>query len=160
MKISTIAISLVLVAVLGGGVYFFSQSFDNAQDKRSGQDAMTKEDSGDAMMEKEESRYMPYTPEVFEMAADKKRVLYFFANWCPTGIPADKNFKENVDKIPEDVTLIRVNYTDTDTDADEKTLANKYGISYQHTFVQIDKNGEVVKKWNGGQIEELLSNIK
>ena len=162
MKTSTIVIILLAVAILGGGAYFFSQK----------EDAMTKDDSSDAMMEKEDStmakddammkedgRYVPYTQEVFDTAVDKKRVLYFFANWCPTCIPADKNFTENVNKIPENVVLIRVNYNDPDTDAEEKALAQKYGITYQHTFVQIDGQGNVVKKWNGGQIEELLTNI-
>ena len=36
----------------------------------------------------------------------------------------------------------------------------KYGITYQHTFVQIDAEGKEITKWNGGKIDELLTNIK
>ena len=39
-------------------------------------------------------------------------------------------------------------------------LAKKYGITYQHTFVQIDSQGKEVTKWNGGQTDELAANIK
>ena len=46
------------------------------------------------------------------------------------------------------------------TDKEEEDLARKYGITYQHTYVQIDGVGKEVTKWNGGQINELLSNIK
>jgi hypothetical protein len=57
------------------------------------------------------------------------------------------------------VTIIRVNYNDSDTDPAEEALADEYGVTYQHTFVQIDENGNEVAKWNGGEIEELLERI-
>lgn len=34
-----------------------------------------------------------------------------------------------------------------------------YGVTYQHTFVQIDENGDALAKWNGGDVEKLLSNV-
>jgi thiol-disulfide isomerase/thioredoxin len=105
-------------------------------------------------------RYVAFTPEVLQKSSNTRRVLFFYANWCPTCRPADKNFMENIDKIPNDVTLIRVNYNDTDTDETEKELAKKYGVTYQHTYVQIDSQGNEITKWNGGQIEELLKNTK
>lgn len=118
-------------------------------------DSLMKEDT---MMKS--SRYIPYSQMALNSASNTRRVLFFFANWCPTCIPADKNFEENISKIPDDVTLIRVNYNDSDTDQEEKDLAKKYGVTYQHTYVQIDKNGNEVTKWNGGQITELLSKVK
>ena len=42
----------------------------------------------------------------------------------------------------------------------KKELAQKYSITYQHTFVQIDAEGKEITKWNGGKIDELLTNIK
>lgn len=107
-----------------------------------------------------EGKYLPFSPEVFTSSAGSRRVLFFYASWCPTCRPADANFSSNVSQIPGDVTLIRVNYNDTDTDQAEKDLANKYAVTYQHTFVQIDAEGKVVTKWNGGQIEELLTRLK
>lgn len=107
-----------------------------------------------------QGQYVGYSKDVLNQSATGRRVLFFYANWCPTCRPADTNFNNNGDKIPQDTTLIRVNYNDSDTDVEEKDLAAKYGVTYQHTFVQIDGNGAVVTKWNGGQIEELLANLK
>ena len=104
--------------------------------------------------------YVSYSKEVLDSASEGKRVLFFYANWCPTCRPADAEFKEKEEKLPEGLTLIRVNYNDDDTNDEEKALASKYGISYQHTFVQIDADGEEVVRWNGGSIDELLENIE
>ncbi|MBI3559810.1 hypothetical protein HY087_01635 [Candidatus Gottesmanbacteria bacterium] len=116
------------------------------------QDKMMKKDSA--------SHYVEYSKAALDQAVSNRRVLYFFANWCPICKPADADFKANSSKIPTDVTVIRVNYNDTDTDQEEKDLAKKYAIIYQHTFVQIDGQGKEVTKWNGGKTDELLAKIK
>lgn len=104
--------------------------------------------------------YTPFTPEVLASSTETRRVLFFYANWCPTCKPADESFAQKTAQLPPDVTVIRVNYNDNQTDQAEKDLAKKYGVTYQHTFVQIDANGNEVTKWNGGHLEELLQNIK
>jgi len=167
MKSSTIIVLVILAAVVGGGGYYlFQQSSpknDAMMQKESGmmdgKDASVVKQDGEAMMVKGD-RYIEYTPSVLENTAGNRRVLFFYASWCPTCGPADANFKENVSQIPTDTTVIRVNYNDPETDAEEKALAQKYGITYQHTYVQIDGQGNEVAKWNGGQIDELLTNIK
>ena len=105
-------------------------------------------------------RYVTYSNTNFDQSRDKLRVLFFYASWCPTCRPADTDFTNNMSKIPEDVVVFRVNYNDPDTDQDEKDLAEQYGITYQHTYVQIDALGQEVKKWNGGKLNELLTNIQ
>ena len=169
---------IAVVAVLGFGAYSLSQNSSRADSvmqkttqesmEKTGtpeQEAMEKKE-GEAMVKKTDdkmmadSRYVEYSKTALEKAATDRRVLFFYASWCPTCRPADANFKENISKIPQDVTVIRVNYNDPETDQEEKDLAKKYGITYQHTFIQIDSTGEEVTKWNGGQIDELLSNIK
>ena len=108
----------------------------------------------------ENSRYIEYSKTAFDKVITKRRVLFFYASWCPTCRPADASFRENIGKIPENLTIIRINYNDPDTDQEEKDLARKYGITYQHTYVQIDADGKEITKWNGGQFDELLSKIK
>jgi len=105
-------------------------------------------------------RYLPYSKEVLEDSTSVRRVLFFYASWCPTCRPADADFAKNESLLPEDVRLIRVNYNDGDTDDDEDTLADKYNVTYQHTFVQIDEEDNIVTKWNGGQTAQLLKNLK
>lgn len=170
-----IIVVLAIVAVAGFGVYTFSQNASKSDSMTSKDQTMTPKEeasteSAAAMMKKDEnalegekmtsSRYVEYSKSALDSASDNRRVLFFYASWCPTCRPADANFTQNVGRIPEDVTLIRVNYNDPETDQEEKDLAKKYGITYQHTFVQIDDTGKEVAKWNGGQINELLSNIK
>lgn len=105
-------------------------------------------------------QYLPFSSTALTDTKDTRRVLFFYANWCPTCQPADKDFTNNASKLPKDVSVIRVNYSDNDTDQAEKDLAKKYGITYQHTFVQIDAQGNEIAKWNGGQVADLLNNLK
>ena len=107
-----------------------------------------------------DSRYQEHYPSILSNTTTARRVLFFYANWCPTCRPADANFRTNMELLPADVQVIRVNYNDTETDAEERELASQYSVTYQHTFVQIDTQGNVVTRWNGGQIEELLANIR
>ena len=121
---------------------------------------MEKTNDGKAMTKNLSSRYVEYSKAAFDQAAGDRIVLFFYANWFSTCRPTDANFKEITSNIPEDITVIRVNYSDPETDQEEKDLSQKYAVTYQHTFVQIDSEGKEVTKWNGGQITELLSNIK
>lgn len=163
MNKSIIIVAVVILFLVGGGMYIANRQSQKAEQARMAQEkaAIEKKD-GDKMMgdKMSNSRYVEYSKTVLDQSADKRRVLYFYASWCPICRPADANFKANANKIPENVTVLRVNYNDPDTDQEEKDLAKKYGIAYQHTFVQIDAQGKEVAKWNGGQIEELLANIK
>lgn len=145
MKKSIIFTVLAIFAILGIAAYSLPQ------DKK----AMEK-NANDKMAD---SRYVEYSKAALEKAATNRRVLFFYASWCPTCKPADADLK-TTNKIPNDVTVIRVNYNDPDTDQEEKELAKEYGITYQHTFVQIDGNDKEIIKWNGGKTDELLAKIK
>lgn len=144
------------------GIAWYSQMMNQSARPDALQQNMTNltENGTDSIPATAESRYVLFSPEVLSATAHTRRVLFFYANWCPTCRPADARFTEDMSQIPSDVTLIRVNYNDTDTDQAEKDLARQYGITYQHTFVQIDGDGAVVTQWNGGQIDELNSNLK
>lgn len=92
--------------------------------------------------------------------ASKKIVYFFYADWCPTCRPVDAEIKANLNKIPEDVVIIKANYNDQYTDDSEKALARDHSVTYQHTFVQIDQTGKIISKWNGGGLDKLISSIK
>jgi len=180
-----IVVLVIVIAVVGFGVFTFSQKSsqsdsmmkkDEAMMQKESTESMAKDKNENAMMQKDDSmmektedkmmgdamadaRYIEYSKTALDTTSNR-RVLFFYASWCPTCKSADASFTENESKIPGDVTLIRVNYNDPETDQEEKNLGEKYGITYQHTYVQIDKNGKEITKWNGGQIDELLTNIK
>ena len=97
--------------------------------------------------------YVPYSKTAFDGAADKQRVYFFHASWCPTCKAADKDLTQNVDQIPPEVVVFK-------TDYDEETeLKEQYDITYQHTFVQVDEQGNELTKWNGGGAEQISENI-
>lgn len=123
-------------------------------------DSMMKDESSDSMMKNDKQSYVPYSSTVLADTAGRRRVLFFYANWCPTCRPADADFEAKKDTFPSDASLIRVNYNDTETDQEEKALAQKYGVTYQHTYVEIDAQGNKVQTWNGGQTAELLAHLK
>ena len=174
-----IIIAGVVIVLVGGGLFIANQQSQKADEakmakektsmtqpedpyatKTQEQIAVEKADNSKMLAKTSDSRYVEYTKAALDLAVENRRVLYFYANWCSTCQPTDANLKQNTSRIPEDVTVIRVNYNDSDTDREEKDLGKKYAIVYQHTFVQIDGQGKEVTKWNGGQINELLSNIK
>ncbi|MEK7801021.1 MAG: thioredoxin domain-containing protein [Pseudomonadota bacterium] len=107
----------------------------------------------DAMMKKE-SRYVAYSKSAFDGAKGNRRVFFFHAPWCPSCVPADKEFQANKDKIPENVVLFKTDYDSS------SELKKQYVVTYQHTYVQVDDTGAMVTKWNGGGIDELIANIK
>ena len=87
-----------------------------------------------------------------ELAAEKPTVLSFNASWCPSCKGAVRDFEANEVEI-RDYYLVYVDYDSSDD------LQEKYGVTYQHTFVQISPEGEAIAKWNGGGTDELLNKI-
>lgn len=154
----------VILAVVGISAFLMSKK---PQDLKQNNPQMVQESNSNPLKTSTNTteqttggNYVEYSKSILENSADKRRILFFYADWCPTCRPTDKDLKENISIIPQDVMVIRVNYNDTYTDQEEKELANKYDITYQHTFVQIDNQGNEVTKWNGVKTEELLANIK
>lgn len=99
-------------------------------------------------------QYVVYSSETYEANKQQKRVLYFHATWCPTCKVVNQEFETSANTIPLGVVVLK---TDYDT---EKELKAKYGVTYQHTFVQVDAEGEAITKWNGGGVNELIANVK
>jgi thioredoxin 1 len=71
-------------------------------------------------------------------------VLFFYAPWCPTCRAVDADINARLNSLPNNFSLLKVDY-DSSTD-----LKQKYGVTYQHTFVQVDDQGTMLKKWSGG----------
>ncbi|OGH66221.1 MAG: hypothetical protein A3J66_04185 [Candidatus Magasanikbacteria bacterium RIFCSPHIGHO2_02_FULL_47_14] len=103
----------------------------------------------------EAGSYEAYAPEkIAQAAAQGKVVLFFHAPWCPTCKAVNSDIEVNRASIPAGVTILKVDY-DSST-----ALKQKYGVTYQHTFVQVDAEGNMIKKWSGGlTLDDVLSNI-
>ncbi len=159
-KKATVNKKTILFTALGAAALLFLLYYRPAFSPKKTEVPLPQVELADKKLENKLENYIEYTQESFESNRDKKRVLYFYANWCTTCIPANADFVKNASLIPENVVVYKVNYKDTETDETEKQLAEKYKIPYQHTFVQVDENGEVVTRWNGGKVNDLINKLK
>lgn len=98
--------------------------------------------------------YEPYDPKLLANAATGKVILFFHAVWCPTCHTLDADIRAHLNNIPPGVTIL-------ETDYDQATvLKQKYGVTTQGTFVQVDQNGTLLKKWGANDtytLADLLS---
>jgi len=82
-------------------------------------------------------------------------IIFFHATWCPSCRALINDIESNLGSIPAGTTILKADY-DTETE-----LKKKYGVTTQHTLVQVDTNGTLIKKWSGGsKLESLLSQIQ
>jgi len=178
-KNTGIIIGIVALVVIVGGVYasmnlqkeeVVSQNNTeqanvdqkNMEDKQNKdetiKDEMVKDEAG--MTDKKDSMmkvgsYEAYSSEKLAMAATGDVVLFFHASWCPSCRGLNSDIEKNLNSIPAGVTILKADY-DKETE-----LKKKYGVSYQHTLVQVDKDGNMIKKWSGGSnLESILSQIQ
>jgi thiol-disulfide isomerase/thioredoxin len=90
-------------------------------------------------------------PELFESA---NKVYFFHASWCPICQSIDKELQNDPTKVPNGVTIIK-------TDFDKFTdLRQKYGVTTQYTFVQVDANDAQVAKWTATSADKAIAGIK
>ena len=86
--------------------------------------------------------------------ADSKVVLFFNAKWCPACRAINEALTSDPGKIPAKTTVVSVDY-DQHTD-----LRQRYGVTTQHTFVQIDTNGEKTRQWVSTSVDALLKELQ
>lgn len=76
------------------------------------------------------------------MHHDGRTVLFFDASWCPDCQKLKNALSSEHDVIPADVTVVDVDY---DSHSD---LRKQYGVTMQHTFVEVDAQGNKVSSWS------------
>jgi thiol-disulfide isomerase/thioredoxin len=110
-------------------------------------------DKTDTMMKV--GSYETYSVDKISRVETGDVVLFFHASWCPSCRGLNSSIENNLKSIPEGVTILKTDY-DKETE-----LKKKYGVTYQHTLVQVDKDGNMIKKWSGGgSLDNLLSQIQ
>lgn len=161
----TAGIILALVVVLGGAYFALSGGDKEAMMEKKA-DEMAVVENKEAMVKTEDTTattdtmlkvgsYEAYSPEKLAMAESGDVVLFFHASWCPSCRALNSDIEKNAGSIPSGVSILKLDY-DKETE-----LKKKYGVTYQHTLVQVDKDGNMIKKWSGSpKLSSLLSEIK
>lgn len=178
-----IAITLGVIVIAGIGFFVFSgatmknknvivetgetQTFEEIQnesiesseisttDRQVSQESKTESEVPQKSVETTKGSYDLYSPEKIALAENGDVVLFFHASWCPSCRGLNSDIEKNISTIPSGVTILKIDY-DKETE-----LKKKYGVTSQHTLVQVDKDGNLIKKWTGGgKLENLLSQIR
>ncbi len=98
-------------------------------------------------------KYVSYSPEALSANSQSDIVLFFHAPWCPTCRQLDANLNES--SLPRGLTILKTDY-DSETE-----LKKKYGVTYQHTLVQVDSNGNQIGKWsNSYTVDQIVEQLK
>ena len=135
---------------------------DSMMMKKDG-DSMMKKDKNGAMM-KENGAMMMHAGAYKDMTSANlptavltdgtTKVLFFSASWCPVCKTANQTLTSWYADGKGLLTVYKINY---DT---EKALEQKYGVTYQHTFVKIDGKGNVIKSITGPSDDDLKDLLK
>ena len=164
-----VAIALVVMSLDGGdsantstnseqpqGVEVEKNSEEMSDDEMDGghNNEMTDDEMKKAPVGDQSGSYEDYSAEKVANA-EGRVVLFFHAGWCPTCRGQEKNILDSKADIPSDLTILKVNY-DKETE-----LKSKYGVRLQHSFVQVDSQGNALTKWAGGtDLDDVVKNLK
>ncbi len=168
-KNTRIIVGVIALVIIAGGVYASMNGKDTAMmNDVVSEQAASMQKSDDTMMKKDDTRmmdkgetmmkvgsYEAYSSDKIARAETGDVVLFFHASWCPSCRGLNSSIENNLESIPEGVSILKADY---DKEID---LKKKYGVTYQHTLVQVDMDGNMIKKWSGGgTLENLLSQIQ
>ena len=153
MKKYLLPLVLSAVIALGG-----CSQMNSSPDAMSS-DAMSPAPSPSAAMSHSEAASQSYiTYDQYQASKDKyadsKVVLFFNATWCPDCRAINEALTSDPGKIPAGTTVVSVDY---DQHAD---LRQRYGVTMQHTFVQINSSGDKVRQWASTSTDGLLKELQ
>lgn len=157
--------ALVIVVLIGIGLYYYNSNFMYPV-----RDVETFENTNTTNEEVKENiidlkvginnevskpgTYEEYSAnKILEKGENGRVLLFFYASWCPSCRSLDKDINKNLSNIPNGLTILKTNYDKEDE------LKAKYKVTYQHTLVEVDKDGNILKKWTGGDFAEILKQI-
>lgn len=83
-----------------------------------------------------------YTQYSKDKLTNQINIIFFAAGWCPSCAELDSNLSAATD-IPDGYIILKTDYDNS------QEIREKYGVTIQHTLVQVDKNGNLIKKVNG-----------
>ena len=97
--------------------------------------------------------YIDYNPEAIKNATEEFIVLFFHADWCSSCKAFEK--KVLTEEIPENIIILKVNFDK------ERELKQKYNILTQTSFVIVDNDWNLKKRWIWSRsIEDIIEKTK
>jgi thiol-disulfide isomerase/thioredoxin len=84
-----------------------------------------------------------------ELAAKGTTVVFFYAAWCPNCRATVTELNARWDEVNPGLSLVIADYDK------EQALKARFGVTYQDTFVLLDKDAKGVELWNSGGVNGL-----
>lgn len=142
MNKTLVSIVLVVLALIGGGVFYLLSTDDvqQAEDQMSGQNDNAQPVGDDSSGSGTQSTgvYVDYEENIVANTEGTK-LLFFHAQWCPQCRALEADIERT--GVPSGVTIIKVDY-----DSNQQ-LRQRYGVTLQTTVVRVNDAGELVKKF-------------
>ena len=162
MKEAIVAMVIALALVVTGC------TAAQLQEKQLATDSEVSSHAADAVSAKEIAKnFYEFDKAAYDGALKEGKLVFldFYANWCQIckaeAPEISAAFNELDAEDAEKVVGFRVNYNDGQTDSNEKTLAKKFGITYQHTKIVVTPDEKVLSRTLEAQSkQEVLDQIK
>lgn len=130
----TIIIGLVIAGSVGYVLLYPPKSKTSSTAAPPSQPAQT-ETPAAKTPNKTPGMYVDYSEAAFKQAASQRRVLFFYAPWCPQCRALDKSIREG--QVPSGMTILKVDYDSA------ASLRQQYGVTLQTTLVEVDSSGKL-----------------
>ncbi len=142
MKQRIAILSSLAVLVVGGVLFAGYTNAKNSADEQNNQQAQVFAPATQPVQSQppagQAGAYVEYNDRIVENTKGTK-ILFFHAPWCPQCRSLEKSIKST--DLPDGLTIIKVDY-----DSNQE-LRQRYGVTLQTTFVKVDDNGDLVKKY-------------
>ena len=161
-----IIISVVLIVLITSLVFVFSRKDNLRDDLKEGNTLLNESVSNttnEPVLDNGQNNqnatstgmYVDYDSTLLAKADTGKVVLFFQALWEPTCKFLDANLDSQLANFPNGLVILKLNYDL------ELELKEKYGVSVEHTLVQVDSQGNEIAKWTGGNdLASIVKNLK
>lgn len=141
MKQRSIVVGIVMLLLLAATAgYFYIVARDAATRQNAEQNIapVSTETTTAPAPANQPGAYVSYSDTII---ADTKgtKILFFHAPWCPQCRSLDNSIKEAT--LPNGLTIIKTDYDSN------QPLRQKYGVTLQTTFVKVDDDGNLIKKY-------------
>jgi thiol-disulfide isomerase/thioredoxin len=133
---------LVIILFIGGGLAFLLLQKDETKKESrpntSTDESVTPVEEATTQTTEEPGKYIDYKADAISTTSGTK-LLFFHAPWCPQCRALETDILD--EGVPSGVTIFK---TDYDTN---QALRQKYGVTIQTTFVEVDENGDLIEKF-------------